>query len=85
MVQKSPTKTATKRKRAPNKKTPVSSRRKNTGGFNKGFLLKILLVGMLLFCGWVIYLDAWVTDKFEGKRWSLPAGISPVGSCGFAL
>ncbi|EGH00071.1 Multimodular transpeptidase-transglycosylase [gamma proteobacterium IMCC2047] len=23
----------------------------------------------------MVYLDAWVTDKFEGKRWSLPAQV----------
>ena len=41
----------------------------------KGLLFKFLLVGTLLFAGLVIYLDAWVTDKFEGKRWSLPAQV----------
>lgn len=38
-------------------------------------MFKILLVGVLLSAGLVIYLDAWVTDKFEGKRWSLPAQV----------
>lgn len=78
MAQKKPTKTtktAPKRKRAPNKKAAVAKKHKKSAGFWKGLLLKILLVGTLLFAGLVIYLDAWVTDKFEGKRWSLPAQV----------
>lgn len=41
----------------------------------KGLLFKALLVCALLGAGAVIYLDAWVTNKFEGKRWSLPAQV----------
>jgi len=79
MAKKKPTKTtrsvakkkpaATKARKAPAKKT------KKTRFALKGLLFKVALVGMLLSVGWVVYLDAWVTDKFEGKRWSLPAQV----------
>jgi len=79
MAQKKPTKTtrpvskkkpvAKKSRRAPARKT------KKSRPAWKGLLFKVALVGMLLSVGWVVYLDAWVTDKFEGKRWSLPAQV----------
>jgi len=78
MAQKKASKKAkpvAKSKRAPAKKAAASKKRKKSGSFWKGLLLKVLLVGGLLFAGLVIYLDAWVTDKFEGKRWSLPAQV----------
>ncbi len=37
--------------------------------------LKILSVLLLIFLGWLIYLDAQVRYKFEGKRWALPAQV----------
>jgi penicillin-binding protein 1B len=38
-------------------------------------LLKCLLVVCVCFIAWLIYLDAQVRYKFEGKRWALPAQV----------
>jgi len=67
VVKKKPA--ATKARKAPAKKL------KKTDFSWKGLLLKLVLVCVLLGVGLVVYLDAWVTDKFEGKRWSLPAQV----------
>lgn len=79
MALKKPTKStrsAAKKKPAATKPRKPSVRKvKKAGFFWKGLLLKLALVCMLLGAGLVVYLDAWVTDKFEGKRWSLPAQV----------
>ncbi len=79
MALKKPTKStrsAAKKKPAVTKPRKPSVRKvKKAGFFWKGLLLKLALVCMLLGAGLVVYLDAWVTDKFEGKRWSLPAQV----------
>lgn len=36
---------------------------------------KVLTVFVLVFVVWVVYLDAQVRYKFEGKRWALPAQV----------
>lgn len=41
----------------------------------RGFLVKLLVAGTVLAAVVVIYLDAQVTRKFEGKRWALPAKV----------
>ncbi len=40
-----------------------------------GWLFKLSLVGLVLFAGLVIYLDAVVQEKFSGKRWAVPAKV----------
>lgn len=39
------------------------------------FLLKFSIVGLVLASAGLIYLDAQVRDKFEGKRWAIPAKV----------
>lgn len=39
------------------------------------WVYKILGVCALVFVAWLVYLDAQVRYKFEGKRWSLPAQV----------
>lgn len=41
----------------------------------RGWLLKSLLVLMVPLIGWSIYLDAIIKQKFEGRRWALPAHV----------
>ncbi|PAU86187.1 penicillin-binding protein 1B [Pseudomonas sp. WN033] len=40
-----------------------------------GWTIKLGLVGLVLFAGLVIYLDAVVQEKFSGKRWAVPAQV----------
>lgn len=40
-----------------------------------GLMLKLSLVGMVLAAAGLVYLDAQVRAKFEGKRWALPAKV----------
>jgi len=79
MAQKKPTKStrsAAKKKPAATKPRKSPNNKSKKAGFSwKGLLFKLALVCMLLGAGLVVYLDAWVTDKFEGKRWSLPAQV----------
>lgn len=39
------------------------------------YLVKFAIAGLVAAIALVIYLDALVTNKFEGKRWSLPAKV----------
>ena len=79
MALKKPTKntrSAAKKKPAATKPRKSSVKKGKKAGFAwKGLLFKLVLICMLLGAGLVVYLDAWVTDKFEGKRWSLPAQV----------
>ena len=45
--------------------------------FKKFLRYALIAVGVLLlmFAGWVIYLDRVITKQFEGRRWSLPAQV----------
>lgn len=56
-------------------RTPKPIKRQFMGASLWGLLLKLLLVGLVLGVALMAYLDALVTDKFEGKRWSLPAKV----------
>ncbi|MCL5041933.1 MAG: penicillin-binding protein 1B [Gammaproteobacteria bacterium] len=38
-------------------------------------MLKLGLVGLVLFIGLVVYLDAVVQEKFSGQRWAVPAQV----------
>ncbi|MEZ5547538.1 MAG: penicillin-binding protein 1B [Pseudomonadales bacterium] len=62
-----------------NKKQPESraksGARRLVGVSLWGLLFKLILVGLVLCAALIVYLDALVTDKFEGKRWSLPAKV----------
>ncbi|MNQ07409.1 Penicillin-binding protein 1B [compost metagenome] len=40
-----------------------------------GWLVKLGLVGLVLFAGLMVYLDAVVQEKFSGKRWTVPAKV----------
>ncbi|SHN07586.1 penicillin-binding protein 1B [Pseudomonas punonensis] len=40
-----------------------------------GWAIKLGLVGLVLFAGFAVYLDAIVQEKFSGKRWTVPAKV----------
>lgn len=71
----------TQNKSAKNSKAKSVSKKKKAqsrswfGRFYWLLLAKLLLVGAVLLGIWLVYLDARVTEKFEGKRWSLPAKV----------
>lgn len=61
------------------KKKPVSAGN-NASTVNQSWLkhplvIKTGVVLILVFIAWLIYLDAQVRYKFEGKRWALPAQV----------
>lgn len=43
--------------------------------WKRRLLVKVGLVLLVVVALWVVYLDALVRDKFEGKKWSLPAQV----------
>lgn len=40
-----------------------------------GLLFKLALVGALVLAGYMVYLDAVVQERFNGKRWTVPAQV----------
>lgn len=60
-----------------------------------GLLLRLCLIALVALVGWVIYLDAIVTSKFEGRRWEIPSRVyarplelyegAPVSPAGLAI
>ena len=54
-----------------------SASKRRTAGTRRwlGWAVKLGLVGLVLFAGFAIYLDAVVQEKFSGKRWTIPAKV----------
>ncbi len=69
----SPVKKAVTGKKAANKKKPQKTHVSPLSRRVK--LLKIVVVLGLLGGGYLIYLDAVIQSKFEGKRWQIPAKV----------
>ena len=40
-----------------------------------GLVWRLGVIGLLLFSGWTIYLDAGVTSRFEDHRWEIPSRV----------
>jgi len=59
------------------KKAPARGNRPKSNWFRALvlFLLKLSLVGLVLGSVGLIYLDAQLREKFEGKRWAIPAKV----------
>ena len=69
-----------KRREAPSegKKTGRSSHKKNASPKLKrwrNLLFKLTVTGFAILMAAVVYLDAIVTQKFEGKKWAIPATV----------
>jgi len=59
----------------PRKKSPRKSpRRQKRSGFWR-FLLRAFIIGVVLLAGWMVYLDAVITDRFEGRRFEVPSRV----------
>jgi len=76
---KASTKKAPAKKSATKKSTKSTAAKGASGAAPKkrrlGLLFRLLLVIGVLFGGVVIYADAIITSKFDGKRWSIPAKV----------
>jgi penicillin-binding protein 1B len=52
-----------------------SSRKKSSGSGLLRLLLRVGLLGVVFLAGWMIYLDAEVTSRFEGRRFEVPSRV----------
>ena len=60
--------------RSPRKKnSKPQPGRKRTGVWR--FLFRVGAVGLVLLAGWMVYLDAVVTSRFEGRRFEVPSRV----------
>ena len=64
----------TKRKSS-RKPSSSGSRGSAAKSSRRSFYWKAALVLLVLFAGWVAYLDAVVTSRFEGRRWQVPSRV----------
>lgn len=72
MNQRSPSKSKSKKThKAPNKTKPSA----RSFRLKRSLMVKLAIVFLVLITSWVIYLDAVVRSKFEGKRWEIPARV----------
>ncbi|UDL04592.1 penicillin-binding protein 1B [Marinobacter sp. CA1] len=61
---------AKKKSRKSPKKSPVARKR-----WFWPLVLRLTLVGAVLLAGWMVYLDAVVTERFEGRRFEVPSRV----------
>lgn len=59
---------AMSKSRRPRKKTSRSSRLWRV-------MFRLALIGLVLLAGWMVYLDAQVTSRFEGRRFEVPSRV----------
>lgn len=68
----------TKKKSSPGRRKPRKKKTQKKQSFLKrlfSVLLKLGLCGLILLLAYAAYLDAVVTQKFEGKKWAVPAQV----------
>ena len=73
--QKTKVSAKTKRKASSVKKTKASQKKKPIRLFTKWLFLRLAGVVFIGVLAIVLYLDLLVTNKFEGKKWALPAHV----------
>ncbi|HBM48919.1 MAG TPA: penicillin-binding protein 1B, partial [Marinobacter sp.] len=56
------------------KKSPKSRSGNQKSGFWR-FMLRAGALGLVLLAGWMVYLDAVVTSRFEGRRFEVPSRV----------
>ncbi|MCL1486613.1 MAG: hypothetical protein MH186_00785 [Marinobacter sp.] len=61
------------RKKPASRKQPVSAQSRRKGFWR--LLLRLALLGLVLLAGWMVYLDAQVTSRFEGRRFEVPSRV----------
>lgn len=55
-----------------------SSRKSSRNGRRPWFwrlFLRVAVIGLVLLAGWMVYLDAVITDRFEGRRFEVPSRV----------
>jgi len=57
------------------KSKPKFKRHVRSFGIKRSLVVKLAIVVLVIVASWVIYLDAVVRAKFEGKRWEIPARV----------
>lgn len=62
-------------RKSPAVKRKKPARKKNQPSYFRFLLGRLLLAFIILLCGGLIYLDAWVQDAFSGKKWAIPAKV----------
>src|SRR5690554_1495918 len=58
----------------PRKKSPKSQPKRRRSGLWR-LLFRVALLGMVVLAGWMVYLDAVVTSRFEGRRFEVPSRV----------
>ncbi|WP_368502311.1 penicillin-binding protein 1B [Marinobacter sp. 1_MG-2023] len=59
----------------PNRKSPNKNSRKGQGSWFWKMFIRVSAIGLVLLAGWMVYLDAVVTDRFEGRRFEVPSRV----------
>ncbi|WP_061333562.1 penicillin-binding protein 1B, partial [Marinobacter excellens] len=60
--------------RSPRKKSSKSRPAAKRSGFWR-FMFRVGALGLVLLAGWMVYLDAVVTSRFEGRRFEVPSRV----------
>ena len=68
-------KNAAKKKSARNRKNAGNSFKSRLGRFVKKMLLWGIFIGTIILSFYTLYLNNIIKDKFEGRRWSIPAKV----------
>ncbi len=58
----------------PRKKSQKPQSRSRRSGLWR-FLFRVALLGLVVLAGWMVYLDAVVTSRFEGRRFEVPSRV----------
>ncbi len=58
----------------PKKRSKKPSKQPRSVGF-WGWLGRLALIAVAIFAGWALYLDIQVREKFDGRKWQLPAQV----------
>ncbi|MFV8571849.1 penicillin-binding protein 1B [Marinobacter sp. SBS5] len=56
------------------KKSPKSQPKSRRSGLWR-LLFRVVLLGLVVLAGWMVYLDAVVTSRFEGRRFEVPSRV----------
>ncbi|TNE77905.1 MAG: penicillin-binding protein 1B, partial [Gammaproteobacteria bacterium] len=57
------------------KKSPRKSSRNGRRPWFWRLFLRVAVIGLVLLAGWMVYLDAVITDRFEGRRFEVPSRV----------
>jgi penicillin-binding protein 1B len=67
-----------KKNRSSSKQNRKTKRKNSRNGRNAWFwkmFIRVSAIGLVLLAGWMVYLDAVVTDRFEGRRFEVPSRV----------